>query len=288
MAIDMSQFIAVFFDEAAEHLATMEAILLQLSLDEPDSEDLNAIFRAAHSIKGGAATFGFTDLAAVTHILENLLDRIRKNELPLRSEMIDVFLRCGDVLQDILSAHRDGGTADPAASDEIVAELEKFSGERVPDQAILQIRVAAGPTFDQVAVHRALSGYGELVAETPGSAQQDWVYQLITTCPAGEILATLAFAVDPVRLQSSGAEDDGLAEPVQAGSLQDGEGYGFFSDEPVAGSAAPLQGGEGYGFFNDEPAAGGGAPLQGGEGYGFFTDLPALADAPAGLQDGEG
>ena len=80
MTIDMSQFIAVFFDEAAEHLASLEALLLKLNVANPDSEELNAIFRAAHSIKGGAATFGFTDLTEVTHILENLLDRIRKHE----------------------------------------------------------------------------------------------------------------------------------------------------------------------------------------------------------------
>lgn len=170
--------------------------------------------------------------------------------------MIDVFLRCGDVLQDILSAHRDGGTADLAASDEIVAQLEKFSDERVADQTILQIRVAAGTPFDQVAVHRALTGYGELVAETQGSAQQDWVYQLITHMDAAEILATLAFAIDPVRLQSSYTPEGtgyGVDKPVQAGPLQDGEGYGFFNDEPAAGSTATLQGGEGMGSLAMNP-----------------------------------
>ena len=74
MAIDMSQFYQVFFDESAEHLAAMEGLLLDLDVENPDSEQLNAIFRAAHSIKGSAGTFGFTDLAETTHILENLLD----------------------------------------------------------------------------------------------------------------------------------------------------------------------------------------------------------------------
>jgi two-component system chemotaxis sensor kinase CheA len=81
MSIDLSQFYQVFFEESQEHLDSMEALLLDLDLDAPDAEQLNAIFRAAHSIKGSAGTFGFTDLAEVTHVLENLLDRIRKGEL---------------------------------------------------------------------------------------------------------------------------------------------------------------------------------------------------------------
>ena len=84
MTIDMSQFYQVFFEETAEHLAAMESLLLGLDVGAPDDESLNAIFRAAHSIKGSSGTFGFTDLADVTHVLENLLDRIRKHELPLR------------------------------------------------------------------------------------------------------------------------------------------------------------------------------------------------------------
>ena len=78
MTIDMSQFYQVFFEETAEHLSTMETLLLGLDVQSPDSEQLNAIFRAAHSIKGSAGTFGFNDLTEVTHILENLLDGIRK------------------------------------------------------------------------------------------------------------------------------------------------------------------------------------------------------------------
>ena len=84
MSIDMSQFYQVFFEEAQEHLASMESLLLDLDVANPDPEQLNAIFRAAHSIKGSSGTFGFTDLQDVTHILENLLDRIRKSELALR------------------------------------------------------------------------------------------------------------------------------------------------------------------------------------------------------------
>ena len=99
MSIDMSQFYQVFFEESAEHLANMESLLLALDLDAPDADQLNAIFRAAHSIKGGSGTFGFTDMTEVTHVLETLLDRIRKNEIAITSDMVDAFLQAGDVLR---------------------------------------------------------------------------------------------------------------------------------------------------------------------------------------------
>ena len=83
MTIDMSQFFQVFFDEAEEGLAEMEKLLLAVNVSDPDDEDLNAIFRAAHSIKGGSATFGLSDITEVTHVLESLLDRIRQHEMAL-------------------------------------------------------------------------------------------------------------------------------------------------------------------------------------------------------------
>ncbi len=92
MTIDVSQFFQVFFDEAEELLAEMEKLLLAIDVSNPDSEDLNAIFRAAHSIKGGASTFGLTELIDVTHLLETLLDRIRKGEMALTGEHVDAFL----------------------------------------------------------------------------------------------------------------------------------------------------------------------------------------------------
>jgi two-component system chemotaxis sensor kinase CheA len=82
MTVDMSQFYQVFFEETGEHLANMENLLLNLDVEAPSLEDLNAIFRAAHSIKGGSGTFGFTDMTGVTHILETL-PRGRSREHPL-------------------------------------------------------------------------------------------------------------------------------------------------------------------------------------------------------------
>lgn len=106
MSIDMSQFYEVFFDEAEELLAEAERLLLSIDIEDPDAEDLNAIFRAAHSIKGGAATFGFMDMTEITHVLENLLDKIRKNEMALTAEHVDAFLAAKDVLKMELDGHR--------------------------------------------------------------------------------------------------------------------------------------------------------------------------------------
>jgi len=129
MNTDLEQFYEIFFEESSELLADMEACLLRLDVNSPDLEDLNAIFRAAHSIKGGAGTFGFTDMTEMTHMLETLLDRLRKGELAVRSEMVDAFLRAGDVIKAQLAGHRGEGEADPAVAAEVCEELKKLSDE---------------------------------------------------------------------------------------------------------------------------------------------------------------
>src|SRR5450432_2546476 len=98
-SFDLTQFYQLFFEEALENLSTMEALLLPLDKEQADPERLNAIFRCAHSIKGGAATFGFKDIAALTHSMETLLDRVRRNEIELRLEMVDALLECSDALR---------------------------------------------------------------------------------------------------------------------------------------------------------------------------------------------
>ena len=108
--IDLSQFFQVFFEEAGENLQSMEQMLLELDLETADDEELNAIFRCAHSVKGGAATFGFTDVAELTHQMEALLDKLRRHELTPTAQMVDVLLAAGDALKALLARHQ--GTAD--------------------------------------------------------------------------------------------------------------------------------------------------------------------------------
>ena len=127
--MDITQFYQTFFEEADELLAEMEQLLLGLDLQAPDSEDLNAVFRAAHSIKGGAATFGFVALTDTTHLLENLLDRARHGELTLSTKMMDVFLETKDVLQKELSAYREGTEPEPQMVAQICTVLRQLALE---------------------------------------------------------------------------------------------------------------------------------------------------------------
>ena len=127
MTIDMSQFYEVFFDEAEELLAEAERLLLGIEIESPDNEELNAIFRAAHSIKGGAATFGFMDMTEITHVLENLLDKIRKNEMALTAEHVDAFLAAKDVLKMELDGHRLGATVDQDQVGDVKMMLKSLS-----------------------------------------------------------------------------------------------------------------------------------------------------------------
>ncbi|NRB57740.1 MAG: Hpt domain-containing protein, partial [Salinicola sp.] len=125
--MDISDFYDTFFEEAEELLADMERLLLDLDVDDPDGEDLNAIFRAAHSIKGGAGTFGFTVLQETTHLLENLLDHTRRGELKLRRDIVDTFLETKDMLHDQLDAYRNGGEPDAEAFERISRVLQQMA-----------------------------------------------------------------------------------------------------------------------------------------------------------------
>lgn len=103
---DGGAFRAIFFEEAQEHLAGTEAILLRLDTEAPSPDDLNAIFRAVHSIKGSAAMLGFDEIAALTHVLENLLDLLRKGERPIDRADVDAMLEAGDIVKSQVAHHR--------------------------------------------------------------------------------------------------------------------------------------------------------------------------------------
>lgn len=298
MTIDMSQFIGVFFDEAAEHLANMESLLLQLDLASPDDESLNAIFRAAHSIKGGAATFGFSDLADVTHILENLLDRLRKHELPLQAVMVDVFLQAGDVLRSMLDAHRGFGVVDDTAIAGVTARLEQLAalhdsaatpvhaeppkGSAGDGRLTGWLHIGADPQCDARNFLDSLQAHGHVhevdEAARPGSVR----YRMTLHGPLEDLLSELEFALAPEAIRwealpvgGMAVKDDG-AQPVRLSPAQDDDpGYGFF--EPLAQDSAEEN--AAYGFFepldkeSDDTAA---------QGYGFFVppeSLPVVPDA---------
>ncbi|WP_064123274.1 chemotaxis protein CheW [Halotalea alkalilenta] len=113
--MEFSSFHDTFFDEAQELLDDMEALLLGLDVERPDPETVAAIFRAAHSIKGGASTFDFTALQRTTHGLENLLDGVRQGSLALSPASIDLMLEVRDSLLGMLAFHRRGEAPDEGA-----------------------------------------------------------------------------------------------------------------------------------------------------------------------------
>ncbi|MFO7647450.1 chemotaxis protein CheA [Halomonas campaniensis] len=129
--MDITDFYDTFFEEAEELLADMERHLLELDVEAPDAEQLNAIFRAAHSIKGGAGTFGFDVLQKTTHLFENLLDHTRKGELTLRRDIVDTFLETKDMLNDQLDAYRNGDEPDQAAFERICQTLQQLALEEI-------------------------------------------------------------------------------------------------------------------------------------------------------------
>jgi len=116
MSVDLSQFHQVFFEESFEGLDSMESALMELDPSAVDAETINTIFRAAHSIKGGSATFGFSIVADFTHVLETLLDEIRSDARPIRQDDIDLFLQSVDCLRDLLSALQNDETPDAEQS----------------------------------------------------------------------------------------------------------------------------------------------------------------------------
>jgi two-component system chemotaxis sensor kinase CheA len=170
-AIDLKRFNVVFFDECAEHLVEMEQIVLSLQDAVPDDEQLNAIFRAAHSIKGGAGIFGFDDMAVVTHVLESLLDRLRNHEIQFTTAMIDLFLEAGDVIAMQLAGHRDGAEVNPEAADRIRGKLQELNNENNES--------GISPTADPSA--ETSSPAAAFTAESREQVEQPRSYQLLFT-----------------------------------------------------------------------------------------------------------
>lgn len=126
MGVDLSQFHQVFFEESFEGLDLMESGLLNISVEEPDSEELNAIFRAAHSIKGGGGTFGFMQVSNFTHVLETLLDEVRAGQRQLESSHVDLLLKSVDCLRHMLEALQAGEEPSTETADHLKADFERI------------------------------------------------------------------------------------------------------------------------------------------------------------------
>jgi len=162
---DVASFHAVFFEETDEHLAAIEEVLLRLDLAAPAAEDLNAIFRAAHSIKGSSVMLGFSEIGALTHVMENLLDSLRKGERALAQRDVDAMLRAGDVVK-MQVAFRRGALDEPPDMRAVEAELKELaeSGARAAAQARFY-SVRLGPLADPIdesELEKMLAGLDEM------------------------------------------------------------------------------------------------------------------------------
>jgi len=274
MTIDISQFYQVFFDEAEELLAEMERLLLGVDVAAPDAEDLNAIFRTAHSVKGGASTFGLTDMCDVTHVLESLLDRIRKGEMALTSNHVDAFLAAKDGLKMQLDGHRHGAHVDNEAIANVRMALHDLAEGLVPAAPV----VAPSYLTAQPRAEHSLDNAHRYKIELPQVAQRDinaLVDELglmgrvsvapldggrsaliITTHESlDDIIAICSFVLDPDDLKIFEAPaltpQQRAIEAAERKRVEDAQGYGFFGpDDDVAPPTDGLSEDDlGYGFF---------------------------------------
>ena len=169
---DLTQFYQVFFEEAAENLDQMEQMLLNLDLTQANDEELNGIFRCAHSIKGGSATFGFTDVAELTHKMESLLDRLRRHEITPIPEMVDALLESADASRSLLARHQAGGAGEAVATGDLVRRIVDLAAGNRPNAT-----PAPSPTAVAAPTPQAPAPI-EVAAAAPALAQGERLLQL--------------------------------------------------------------------------------------------------------------
>ncbi len=217
MSMDISAFYQTFFDEADELLADMEQHLLELDPLAPDIEPLNAIFRAAHSIKGGAATFGFTVLQETTHLLENLLDGARRQEMSLSTEIINLFLETKDIMQEQLDAYKTSQKPDADSFEYICQALRQLAldaqQQDAPAAHATTAPAAATPAAIEGGMRICLCGLkpnevplmleelgnlGEV--KNPHQTENSLEVTLLTSASEDDISAVLCFVLEPEQI----------------------------------------------------------------------------------------
>ena len=266
--IDLSQFYQVFFEEAGENLETLEQKLLTLDIENADDEELNAIFRCAHSVKGGAATFGFTDVAELTHQMETLLDKLRRHELAPNAAMVDVLLASGDALKAQLGRHQGNGQAAvdtsellqsirllvngqaPAAAVRAAVTAATAAAPQAPAAAIPRtqraLELTVGPLTDLSAadnlvdLFKEITDLGTIEALDGGRGEEGLRrFKVLTTSTDDDLLDLFSFHI---------AREQVRLAPLSAG-------YGFHANAPGAPAAEAARPDVGFGFFDDAPGA---------------------------------
>jgi two-component system, chemotaxis family, sensor kinase CheA len=258
---DLTQFYQIFFEEAGENLDSMERILLALDIAAVSDEDLNGIFRCAHSIKGGAATFGFADVAELTHQMESLLDKLRRHELQLIPPMIDVLLESADASRSLLARHQAGGQGEAVSTADLVARIRQLVSGVAPAAPVppppppaaaapapaavaaeplpagvrrLEIRIGPLAVVEQAdavkELFRDIPGLGT-ISDLPCNQSDTRLFAVETSSTNDDLLDLFAFHVskEQVQIRPVGA----TADEAPAGANTDNP-YGLFGEAAAA------------------------------------------------------
>ncbi len=297
---DLTQFYQIFFEEAGENLDLMEQMLLNLNLETADDEVLNGIFRCAHSVKGGAATFGFADVAELTHQMESLLDRLRRHELQPNSAMVDVLLESADASRGLLARHQAGGEGEALPTGDLVRRISELASGKAPTSApIVQVVVPVAPPTQAAAIapvvmtegsekssrsleirigplerpeqadavqelFRDIPGLGEICA-LPSEVKNTRFFSVKTASSDEDLLDLFAFHVsrDYILITENVASvGKSASADIGVAAISVAAAAGQFADDPPPG--APLAPLPGFGFFDGAP----GAPVASAAGVG--------------------
>lgn len=291
---DLSQFYQIFFEEAGENLDLMEQMLLTLNLETADDEELNGIFRCAHSVKGGAATFGFSDVAELTHQMESLLDRLRRHELQPNAAMVDVLLESADASRGLLARHQAGGEGVSPPTADLVKRISVLaSGQPALPKAISApvqpavVLVPAPPPVVVQSVPKSAKTTRSLeirIGPLDHPEQADAIKELFRDIPGlGDIKVLVSNQADTrvFAVETSSSDEDLLdlfafhvsraqvsIKEIEEAAVAPDPGYGLFEDI----AEAPVKA-----SYADDPPPG--APLAPLPGFGFFDGAPGAPSA---------
>ena len=255
----MSQFLETFYEESFEGLDIMESGLLELNTGAADPELINSIFRAAHSIKGGSATFGLDEVALFTHVLETLLDELRDGRREVSQQGVDLMLQSVDCLKEMLTALREGSEVDKERAEIVHRQLEDLlhndssAGGSVSkglaevakveeEQASIsgwEIRFHPHPHMlktgnDPVRMFRELALLGELTTTVdieglvplsdmdPEESYLSWELELKTEASREQIEEIFEWVEDDCDLEVIAIEEPALKSQTVAGSILEG------------------------------------------------------------------
>lgn len=269
--IDLSQFYQVFFEEAGENLDRMEKLLLDLNVESADDEELNAIFRCAHSIKGGAATFGFKDVAELTHQMETLLDKLRRHELAPTAPMVDVLLQSGDALRAQLARHQ-GNDGDELDTTELLFNIRAMSSGDTPAAKappVVNVPIAAPSVLAEPVDESAARVIELRVGPLDQPDQADNLVELFKE------IADLG-TIEPL---DNGMPADGMRRFKICTTSTDSDLLDLFTFHVTREQVVLMPLGPGFGFHKDAPGA---PPEEAPDpGYGFFDNAPGVPTGAA-------